>query len=240
MTNFKKSVTLVLLALGSNTYASSELIYVPELTGLYNIGDVADLKEINVAFAYSGSDPRFLTYELSGYIKLPVLNDPTAVSGQNSDINFNGGVSTSNTGTGPGISWGTTLNQNQAFDWNGMAGYQTFDPSTGAFYFGSIFNSSVSNPSAYIYAVFYNYNMDFTNQYASRGNVFVESARVGLSSSFLAAPSSNPPMNVIIQAPDYMINAVPVPGAVWLFGSSLIGLLSFNRRKNKTANVIAA
>ena len=33
-TNFKKSVTLVLLALGSNTYASSELIYVLELTGV--------------------------------------------------------------------------------------------------------------------------------------------------------------------------------------------------------------
>ncbi len=36
------------------------------------------------------------------------------------------------------------------------------------------------------------------------------------------------------------VAAVPVPGAVWLFGSCLIGLLSFNRRKNKTANVIAA
>ena len=36
------------------------------------------------------------------------------------------------------------------------------------------------------------------------------------------------------------IPAVPVPAAIWLFGSGLIGLLSFNRRKNKTTNVIAA
>lgn len=36
------------------------------------------------------------------------------------------------------------------------------------------------------------------------------------------------------------VSAVPVPGAVWLFGSGLIGLLSFNRRKNKTVNLIAA
>ncbi len=33
---------------------------------------------------------------------------------------------------------------------------------------------------------------------------------------------------------------VPIPGAAWLFGSCLIGLLSFNRRKNKTVNLIAA
>jgi hypothetical protein len=31
------------------------------------------------------------------------------------------------------------------------------------------------------------------------------------------------------------VSLVPVPVAVWLFGSGLIGLLSFNRRKNKTA-----
>ncbi len=34
--------------------------------------------------------------------------------------------------------------------------------------------------------------------------------------------------------------AVPVPGAVWFFGSGLIGLLSFTRRKNKSVNLIAA
>ena len=33
---------------------------------------------------------------------------------------------------------------------------------------------------------------------------------------------------------------VPVPGAVWLFGSGLVGLLSFHRKKNKTADVITA
>ncbi len=36
------------------------------------------------------------------------------------------------------------------------------------------------------------------------------------------------------------VAAVPVPGAVWLFSSGLIGLLSFTRRKNKAANLIAA
>jgi len=33
---------------------------------------------------------------------------------------------------------------------------------------------------------------------------------------------------------------VPVPAAVWLFGSGLVGLLSFNCRKNKTVNLITA
>ncbi len=36
------------------------------------------------------------------------------------------------------------------------------------------------------------------------------------------------------------VAAVPVPAAVWLFGSGLIGLLSFTRRKNKTVNLMAA
>ncbi len=36
------------------------------------------------------------------------------------------------------------------------------------------------------------------------------------------------------------VATVPVPGAVWLFLSGLMGVLSFNRRKNKTTNVIAA
>lgn len=36
------------------------------------------------------------------------------------------------------------------------------------------------------------------------------------------------------------VAAVPVPAAVWLFGSGLTGLVSFTRRKNKTVNVIAA
>ncbi len=36
------------------------------------------------------------------------------------------------------------------------------------------------------------------------------------------------------------VSAVPVPAAVWLFGSGLVGLLSFNCRKNKTVNLITA
>ena len=36
------------------------------------------------------------------------------------------------------------------------------------------------------------------------------------------------------------VAAVPVPGAVWLFGSGLIGLVSFTHRKNKAINLIAA
>ncbi len=36
------------------------------------------------------------------------------------------------------------------------------------------------------------------------------------------------------------VSAVPVPAAVWLFGSGLMGVLSFKRSKNKTANVITA
>ena len=36
------------------------------------------------------------------------------------------------------------------------------------------------------------------------------------------------------------VAAVPAPDAIWLIGSGLIGLLSFNRSKNKTTNLIAA
>ena len=33
------------------------------------------------------------------------------------------------------------------------------------------------------------------------------------------------------------VSAVPVPGTVWLFGSGLVGLLSFNRKKNKAVKL---
>ena len=36
------------------------------------------------------------------------------------------------------------------------------------------------------------------------------------------------------------ITTIPLPAAVWLFGSGLIGLASFTRRKNKSANLVAA
>jgi hypothetical protein len=39
---------------------------------------------------------------------------------------------------------------------------------------------------------------------------------------------------------DVAASSVPVPAAVWLFGSGLIGLASFTRRKNKSSNLIAA
>ena len=39
---------------------------------------------------------------------------------------------------------------------------------------------------------------------------------------------------------DVAASSVPVPAAVWLFGSGLIGLASVTRRKNKSANLIAA
>ena len=43
-----------------------------------------------------------------------------------------------------------------------------------------------------------------------------------------------------VHAGDVAASTVPVPAAVWLFGSGLIGLASFTRRKNKSANLIAA
>jgi hypothetical protein len=38
-------------------------------------------------------------------------------------------------------------------------------------------------------------------------------------------------------ADGYVLNvaAVPVPGAIWLFGSAMAGLIGFGRRKNKIA-----
>jgi hypothetical protein len=39
---------------------------------------------------------------------------------------------------------------------------------------------------------------------------------------------------------DVTVSSVPVPAAFWLFGSGLIALASFTRRKNKSANLIAA
>jgi hypothetical protein len=39
---------------------------------------------------------------------------------------------------------------------------------------------------------------------------------------------------------DVAASSVPVPAAVWLFGSGLIGLVIVTRRKNKSSNLIAA
>ncbi len=36
---------------------------------------------------------------------------------------------------------------------------------------------------------------------------------------------------------NYLLSAVPVPAAVWLFGSGLIGLISIARRKNRISNI---
>lgn len=55
----------------------------------------------------------------------------------------------------------------------------------------------------------------------------------------LSLTSAGQPSGAIVNA-TRVVAAVPVPGAAWLFSSGLIGLLSFNRRKNKTANLIAA
>ncbi|MFI3199056.1 MAG: hypothetical protein QX196_12130 [Methylococcaceae bacterium] len=50
--------------------------------------------------------------------------------------------------------------------------------------------------------------------------------------------------NYIGPVQSYVVNigpsAVPVPGAVWLFLSGLMGVVSFNRRKNKATNIITA
>lgn len=72
----------------------------------------------------------------------------------------------------------------------------------------------------------------------SGGNTFAEYYSVGLYNQFL-------PLNQAYQTPDraFSLNgtaipSVPLPGAVWLFGSGLMGLLPFSRRKNKTANAV--
>ena len=39
---------------------------------------------------------------------------------------------------------------------------------------------------------------------------------------------------------DLEISAVPVPAAIWLFGTAILGLVGFNRRKSATGTTIAA
>lgn len=48
------------------------------------------------------------------------------------------------------------------------------------------------------------------------------------------AGGNNDPLidNVIVEARDTEVNAVPLPGAVWLFGTALAGFTGFGRRKS--------
>ena len=237
---FGRLVAGLLLAVNC-LQANAELVDVNGLTGLYHLGDVAEIwpdpagvlqpatyRQSHVEFAWSGPPPRLLSFEIVGVVGEP---SGTALGPLEPDqdltlVNFNGSFSMP-----PNVGWGSYVNQAHDFSNGEWTIASTFDASSGRFYFGVIWDTLgysgwpdiVSNLSADLDAVFYNFmpwgppgQIDFTD----RGFVFIEGARVGLHAEAFELGSE--PLNILAE---YEGAAVPEPhmASLVLLGMVLLG-----------------
>ena len=218
------------LTFTTNIYSSVISIYTPSLTGWYNVGQTADIYPIpdlapatyrntQVSFSWSGSEPKYITYEISGKIR-----EPQIVSSENTSIvNFNGSFIFD---PRPGISWGSNLNNNIGPTGGIYNQYIKHDKDLGDFYFYYQFNVidiytnffawlETNKYIASMSAVFYN-DMDIFSTYTDRGAVFIESARMSLSDESFS-PSLQQ-LEIMVGAPsNFMdVSAVPEPSAMVL------------------------
>ena len=74
------------------------------------------------------------------------------------------------------------------------------------------------------------YLIELDGDYAKRKDKYM--GQRGAAPLSMAAPVTNALMRCPYSAP---ASPVPVPAAVWLFGTALIGLVGFSKRKSKVA-----
>jgi len=253
----RRLLTMALTTAVLGVDAKTELIYVPKLTGQYKIGDIAEpyysesmgptllpatLREHNQNFAWSGSAPRYLTFEMLAVVHEPkyVISGDLQSYEHPSKININFGYSFN---PRPGVGGGTTFNQNSPSSPGVFRFEHTYNGDNGRVYFSMLFDTvagysdpccsawgpgAVSNLVASLYAVFYNYNSFEGGQvkYINRGSVFVESARVGLTDT-LYIPSSVP-IDILVNEPP---SPVPEPLTSALFFLGLVLVSAVSREK---------
>jgi hypothetical protein len=242
------SITLALaLAAPAVSLAASSFAYVPGLTGAYTVGgfDPTFRKVHDIDLSWEEGSPRYLSYELSGVLRDPVVLDPASHVGSPGleEINFNGTVEIDwRAEQEPlydslGVGWGTGLNSGMNFDIGALQIRKDHDPSTGRFYIAATLDLQAQcdermmgetcrlsemgllGAKGYAAAHFLNYQTSFVEVTMSDpGFVFVESARVGLSDRPLG--EGTPPLLKIV---DYS-TAVPEPSATWMFGVGLLAM----------------
>jgi hypothetical protein len=234
-------VAVVIWTLAGSAHATFEFTYLPELAGLYVVGgknfpSSATTMETTVPLSWNGGAAShiYLTYEVTGIVHEPVLNDVNGTVPSNfsptKNIEFNTGGKT--------YGWAAYLDTTYAGDFGFPSFFssveQKYDQSSGRFYFGAVIDTaqvSLRLPTSNrIHNTFYDIASYGANyRYVDTGSVFVESARIGLSDT-LTLPSSVP-MNTLLISPTAPIPE-PETYAMILAG---LGLLGFMARRRKLA-----
>jgi hypothetical protein len=230
-------ITVIGLLSSGFARAGSNLVYLPELTGLYQPGTnidaplqpdtnpfvMATVKETFLSL--NGATSGYVTFEMSGHMQEPVATNGSVILPIQGDVtkqisfywehmDQSGGF-----GQGGPLGWGMTYPYLQS----------SYDPLTNSFYVGAILFASNFHGNGAFSLSFYNYEVVGTGDgflgisYSDRGSVFVESARFGLTNE--------------MQLPSTPMAPVPEPEtyAMMLAGLGLIGGIARRKKQQQTS-----
>jgi hypothetical protein len=210
--------------------------YLDGLTGIYTPDTTPEQIESFDFGVVAGAPIISLRYEFQGTVVFPTYKDTTNNNIYEAEINHQGGLDN-------WIGWGASL---KTSSWGHLSNNLDIDyvlNTDNSFYFSHIYNNGTSSqydrsfPSGNAEMAFYTYTpFDLSGQpgfeniwqdlvLVSPGMIIVESMRISFSTDYLLAD----PFNL-----ETRFSAVPLPPALWLFGSGLLGLIGLATRKKVT------